>query len=265
MSWTNPAATDVWGKDRPCLHPLQPDPLRTTPESTPSACDSLPPVHPRFHELCLPFAICCFCCRLFHQSAHSASRFAAVAFVCPLCLPVTSAVLTMGSTSFDDASLQCSVAGAVVCAFRARFGRLNGSSCSFLVPSKQQLGCATGPGSGMALCGVTAVPLAAQLIGPAETWSEMACPFSGANCNPNDCPCAQNGSATADLLMTLRVASPDAGDNSIWCCSSGNECLCSFSWNAGEGDSGSCTFFLPAGEQLGCKIQFGHIDVIAAR
>eukprot|EP00036_Acanthoecidae_sp_10tr_P016598 CAMPEP_0206311156 /NCGR_PEP_ID=MMETSP0106_2-20121207/13304_1 /ASSEMBLY_ACC=CAM_ASM_000206 /TAXON_ID=81532 /ORGANISM="Acanthoeca-like sp., Strain 10tr" /LENGTH=427 /DNA_ID=CAMNT_0053742367 /DNA_START=1 /DNA_END=1281 /DNA_ORIENTATION=+ len=176
------------------------------------------------------------------------------------------------STSFDDMWMWCNVSNVTVCRYRSRFGRVQTASCSFLVPAGLPIECHF-DGSGDTVPKVTStvvVPLTKAIAPPPPPpggpglWRELPCPFGLPQYQPNDCPCTANLSLTEDALVHLEVASPDAADNSIWCFGSGGEDLCSFTWNGGEGDVGTCTFFLPAAESIGCKIQFGSVDVVSA-
>jgi hypothetical protein len=137
------------------------------------------------------------------------------------------------------------------------------------VPAHATLSCEVG-GSGDEVPQVTSsvsFPLTRALTAQGANgveWQQLDCPFSGPNYSPNNCDCSTNVSFASDALVHLEVASPDASDNSVWCFSSGGEDLCSFTWNGGEGDAGTCTFFLPAGEMMSCKMQFGTVDIVNA-
>ena len=174
-------------------------------------------------------------------------------------------VFGIGSDGYDDTNYKCTIGNTTVCAYRSRFGRFNGSSCSFLAPRASTVQCGSTIGAAT-IKSLVAIPLTVHLApspgtGPGD-WDAMDCPFTTPE--PNACPCEYNLTNAADAIVHLVVASPDASDNSIWCYSSAGEDLCSFSWNQGSGNVGSCTFFLPRGETMACKIQFGTVQVLSA-
>ncbi len=172
--------------------------------------------------------------------------------------------LSLANPGFDAEFANCAVGYVHMCSFVSLFGRVNASSCGFVVGAGETLACNSSPG--IKLLSATAFPLTTNIVpsvgdgrSQGQLWHNISCPF--ATPLANNCPCSHNGSDTQDSLISLKLSSPTAGDNSIWCYSSQSEDLCSLSWNSGAQDSASCVFFLPATETLSCKIQFGTILV----
>ena len=168
-------------------------------------------------------------------------------------------MLGLSNPGFDDEFVHCAVDGITVCSFQSKFGRVNASSCGFPVGAGQKLVCSASEGA--RIVSAIAAPLVTNILpaGSASAAVNLSCPFTTPEAN--NCPCTHNGSATEDALIALEFSSPDTGDNSIWCYSSQGEDLCSLSWNGDPGDGAACVFFLPAGEQMQCKIQFGTMFV----
>jgi cysteine peptidase B len=170
-------------------------------------------------------------------------------------------MLSLSNPGHDNEFVRCAVAGVTVCAFHSKFGRVNASSCGFPVGAGQKMVCSASQGA--RIVSAIAAPLATNILSAssssAPTAVNLSCPFTTPEAN--NCPCTHNGSATEDSLIALEFTTPDTSDNSIWCYSSQGEDLCSLSWNGNPGDGAACVFFLAAGEQMQCKIQFGTLLV----
>ena len=169
--------------------------------------------------------------------------------------------VSMGWTSIatnQASSFECTIDNVLVCAYGAAYtGKIDSSSCSFLVPAQAELVCTATSGATSFLGSNAIATFNAPYAATGFPSAGVACPPAHVNVT-NDCDCEFAALPTADVLVQIVSTSIDAGFNSFHCFIDGAN-VCGWGSNTGMNNSlGSCTFIVPAGGSgYGCTMEWG--------
>ena len=166
--------------------------------------------------------------------------------------------MNVAFSSTRPASLSCRLAstGTEVCSWSTvTRGATTADSCSFLVPATDSLDCTTT--GGPTVTSSATVKLSRQISQQSSHLeSEASCPVptlpKGTLCN-----CNYKNVMPHDSIVTINAQNVDNAFNSFHC-SVGDANTCGWGTaNGQQGEAGSCSFILPAGEPYTCAMQWG--------